>query len=246
MSEENFSVDSIWDASLKIQQSRHGYRFALDAILLAHFLRIEASENALEIGCGNGIIPILLSRLKKYRKIVAVEIQSELANLARVNVERNHAQQIEVIQADALQLREKLPAKAFDLVYSNPPYRKLGTGKLNPSREKAIARHEINLRLEDFVSLADHFLRNNGRLSVILPAFREKDLMQLLALERYFLSERQYVHSFRNDPPSFFLATAMKGPVKIHEIPPLIIYDKPGEYTAEMASLLTRPSESAG
>ncbi|MCI0416439.1 methyltransferase, partial [bacterium] len=152
MSEQNFSVDSVWDASLKIRQSRHGYRFALDAILLAHFLRIEAGEDALEIGCGNGVIPVLVSRLKKYRRIVAVEIQSELAHLAHANVERNHAQRIEVIQADALQLRKKLPAKAFDLVYSNPPYRKLGTGKLNPSREKAIARHEINLRLEDLAS----------------------------------------------------------------------------------------------
>ncbi len=186
MSEENFSIDSIWDASLKIQQSRTGYRFALDAVLLAHFLPIENDETALEIGCGNGVIPILISRLKKYQKIVAVEIQSQLADLARANVEQNHAEHIEIIHADAMQLRKIFSANSFDLLYSNPPYRKLGTGKLNPSREKAIARHEIHLKLEDLISVADYFLKPQGRLSVILPAFREKDWMELLSKQKYF------------------------------------------------------------
>ena len=210
MSKESFSIDSIWDPSLKIQQSRKGYRFALDAVLLAHFLQIKPTEIALEIGCGNGVIPILLSRLKKFRKIVAVEIQTELADLARTNVERNHAEQIEIMNADATQLHERLSANSFDLLYSNPPYRKLGSGKLNPSPEKAIARHEIHLKLEDLVSVADYFLKPDGRLSVILPTFRENDWMQLLSQWKYFLIEQQYVHSFRNEPAAFVLTRQTK------------------------------------
>ena len=242
MSEENFSIDSIWDTSLKIQQSRRGYRFALDAVLLAHFLRMENGETALEIGCGNGVIPILLSRLKKYRKIVAVEIQSELADLARANVQRNHAEHIEIIHADATQLHEILSANSFDLLYSNPPYRKLGTGKLNPSREKSIARHEIHLKLEDLISVADNFLKPEGRLSVILPTFRENDWMQLLSKQEYFLIERQYVHSFRNQEAAFVLTTAGRTAATLSEIEPLVIYEKRGEYTVQMAKLLTKPA----
>ncbi len=242
MSKESFSIDSIWDPSLKIQQSRKGYRFALDAVLLAHFLQIKPTEIALEIGCGNGVIPILLSRLKKFRKIVAVEIQSELADLARTNVERNHAEQIEIMNADATQLHERLSANSFDLLYSNPPYRKLGSGKLNPSPEKAIARHEIHLKLEDLVSVADYFLKPDGRLSVILPTFRENDWMQLLSQWKYFLIEQQYVHSFRNEPAAFVLTTANKNSKALSEIEPLVIYERPGEYTVQMAKLLTRPA----
>ncbi len=242
MSEENFSIDSIWDSSLQIQQSRNGYRFALDAVLLAHFLRIDTNEIALEIGCGNGVIPILLSRLKKFRRIVAVEIQSELADLALANVERNHAEQIEIINVDAKRLQERLPANSFDLIYSNPPYRKLGTGKLNPSREKAIARHEIHLKLKDLISVADYFRKPDGRLSIILPTFRENDWMQLLLQWKYFLIERQYVHSFREEAATFVLATASKNSKALSEMEPMVIYEKPGEYTAQMAALLTKPA----
>ncbi len=242
MSEENFSMDSIWDSSLQIQQSRSGYRFALDAVLLAHFLQIKPDEIALEIGCGNGVIPILLSRLKKYRRIVAVEIQSELSDLALANVERNHAEQIEIINMDAMQLQERLSANSFDLIYSNPPYRKLGTGKLNPSCEKAIARHEIHLKLKDLISVADYFLKPDGRLTVILPTFRENDWMQLLLQQKYFLIERRYVHSFRDEPATFVLATACKNSKALSEMEPLVIYERPGEYTAQMAKLLTKPA----
>ena len=242
MSKENFSIDSIWDSSLQIQQSRNGYRFALDAVLLAHFLRIETNEIALEIGCGNGVIPILLSRLKKFRRIIAVEIQSELADLALANVERNHGEQIEIINMDAMQLQERLSANSFDLIYSNPPYRKLGTGKLNPSREKAIARHEIHLKLKDLISVADHFLKPDGRLSVILPMFRENDWMQLLLQQKYFLIERQYVHSFRDEPATFVLATAGKISTTLKEIEPLVIYESNGKYTDQLAKLLTKPA----
>jgi tRNA1Val (adenine37-N6)-methyltransferase len=242
VSEENFSIDSIWDSSLQIQQSRKGYRFALDAVLLAHFLRIEVNEIALEIGCGNGVIPILLSRLKQFRKIVAVEIQLELADLARANVERNGAERIEIIHSDAKQLGERLAANSFDLLYSNPPYRELGSGKLNPSREKAIARHEIHLKLEDLISIADYFLKPEGRLSLILPTFRENDWMKLLAKHKFSLAARQYVHSFRDEEAAFVLATASRKSGGLIVLEPLVIYERPGEYTVEMVKLLTKPA----
>jgi tRNA1Val (adenine37-N6)-methyltransferase len=242
VSEEKFSFDSIWDSSLQIQQSKKGYRFALDAVLLAHFLRINANEIALEIGCGNGVISILLSRLKKFRKIVAVEIQSELADLARANVERNDIEQIEIIHADAMELGERLAANSFDLLYSNPPYRKVGSGKLNPSREKAIARHEIHLKLEDLISLADYFLKPEGRSSVILPTFREHDWMKLLAEKNFSLIQRQYVHSFRNEEAAFVLLSASRNSERLQELKPLVIYERVGVYTSEMARLLTKPA----
>ncbi len=240
MENKNYTVDSIWEPSIKILQSRKGYRFALDSILLAHFLVLNAKEEAIEIGCGNGIILILLSRLRKYKRLVGVEIQNELAELARLNVKENEIRNIEILHQDARQLPNTIPPHSFHLLYSNPPYRKVGTGKLNPSKEKAIARHELKMNLQDLVMLADQFLNDEGRLSVILPSFRETDWMKIIQDHQYSVSSRRYVHSFSDTPPTFVLLTATKGKSSMVELDPLTIYEEPGKYTHEMEALLTR------
>ena len=240
MNEEKYSVDSIWDPTIKIQQSRKGYRFAIDSVLLAHFLRLNADEEALEIGCGNGIILVLLSHLQKYKRLIGVEIQNELAELARLNIKNNHAERVEIIEADALELSERLQKNSFHLLYSNPPYRKFGTGRLNPSAEKAIARHEVRFKLNDLLNLAEEFLIDRGRLSVILPSFREEDWMELLVAAQYSVQTRQYVYSFPDTPPAFVLLNVVKHESTIDEMRPLTIYTEPGKYTHEMSALLTR------
>jgi tRNA1Val (adenine37-N6)-methyltransferase len=240
MKEKSYSVDSIWDDSIQIQQSRSGYRFALDAVLLAHFLQLNGDEIVLEIGCGNGIILVLLSRLKKYQRIIGVEIQHDLSELARKNIENNKSAGIEVIEGDIRELKNELPKKGFDLIYSNPPYRKIGTGKLNPSSEKAIARHELNLKLEDLIVIADELLKEDGRLSVILPAFREMDWMKLTEAGSYFIQARQYVHSFPKSPAAFVLCTVSRKKTQLEELRALTIYESRGKYTPEMAALLTK------
>jgi tRNA1Val (adenine37-N6)-methyltransferase len=237
--EKSYSVDSIWADSIQIEQSRNGYRFSVDAVLLAHFLQLNGSEKVLEIGCGNGIILVLLSRLKKYKHITGVEIQHELAELACKNVESNKAKRIEIIEADIRELKNKFPKKAFDLIYSNPPYRKIGTGRLNPSPEKAIARHEVNLKLEDLILVANELLKDDGFLSVILPSFREKDWMKLIEARSYFVHTRQYVHSFPKSPAAFVLCTAGRKNAPIEDLPPLTIYESRGKYTPAMSALLT-------
>jgi tRNA1Val (adenine37-N6)-methyltransferase len=240
LKEKSYSVDSIWDDSIQIQQSRTGYRFSLDAVLLAHFLRLNGNEKVLEIGCGNGIILVLLSRLKKYKHIIGVEIQHELAELARKNIENNKSKEIEIVEADIREFKNELPKKAFNLIYSNPPYRKIGTGKLNPSSEKAVARHEVNLKLEDLIVIADELLREDGRLSIILPSFREKDWMKLVEASSYFIQTRQYVHSFPKSPAAFVLYSVTRKKVAMEELPRLTIYESRGKYTPEMSALLTK------
>jgi tRNA1Val (adenine37-N6)-methyltransferase len=240
MIDNDFSVDSIWDSSIRIQQSKRGYRFGLDAVLLAHFLRLNADEEALEIGCGNGIILILLSRLQKYKRLVGIEIQKELADLAKLNIENNEAKNIEILHEDARELPSKLAQNTFHLIYSNPPYRKVGTGKLNPSKEKAIARHELHLTLKDLINLGNQLLTKEGRVSVILPWFREQEWLKLVKASDYSLQTRQDVHSFPNTPVAFVLTTVTKKKNRIEGLAPLTIYEKPGKYTREMEALLTR------
>lgn len=229
--------DSIWNKKVRIVQSKKGYRFALDAVLLAHFLRVEPGDHILEIGTGNGVIPILLSQLKSFCRLVAVEIQPELASLARRNVETNGAQNIEIIETDMRDLN--LAEASFDLIFSNPPYRKAGSGKLNPNSEKAIARHELKMRLADLFECAIKNLKPSGRLSLILPTFREQDFEALSEANGFVLLERQYIHSFASEAPVLFLGTIGREKRPLIEHASLTIYEAPGVYTSRTKALLT-------
>jgi tRNA1Val (adenine37-N6)-methyltransferase len=144
----------------------------------------------------------------------------------------------EVLEADIRDLKKLLPTNSFDLLFSNPPYRKAGTGKLNPSHQKAIARHEIRMTLEDLVSCAALFLKPKGRLSIVLPGFREADLTKLLDYSGFNYLRRRYVQSFAGEAPTFLLATMSRSSGILTELPPLVIYDSPGNYTTELQRML--------
>jgi tRNA1Val (adenine37-N6)-methyltransferase len=229
-----YTEDTIWAKDVRILQPKSGYRFAIDAILLAHFLQTDPHDEVLEIGTGAGVIPVLLSRLKKFKRLVAVEIQEELADLARTNIQLNQIPNVEIFHADIRDLQNA----SFDLIFANPPYRKTGSGKLNPNRQKAVARHELSLRLEDVFDCAAKFLKPNGRLSLILPAFREKDFLHLAGAHSMHLQQRRYVHSFAGEPAAFFLATLSRMKYAFEEGPPLLIYAAPGKYSEETDRLL--------
>ena len=236
------TADSVYRKDIKILQPITGYRFSIDSVLLAHFLRTNGTQNLLEVGSGSGIITVLLSALQKFESIVAVEIQEELASLCKTNFLRNHVNRGTVYAVNVKELDKFLAPKSFDLIYSNPPYRKMGSGKLNPSEQKAIARHEVMMKLSDLFACAETFLKPRGRLSVILPGFRQQDFHDLVKKFDFHLAVRQFIHSFRNGPPEFFLATVTRTPSNIQELPSLVIYTEPGKYTREMSRLLTDES----
>lgn len=235
------TLDSIWNEDIRIVQPKSGYRFTVDAVLLAHFLKSGSLDEALEIGAGTGVISILFSRLQPYKHLTAVEIQKELADLARQNLETNRVPSAIVLVVDARTLGRQFPLESWDLIFSNPPYRKVGMGKLNPDSQKAVARHELKLKLEDLFVCAAKFLKPAGRLSVILPDFREKDFRKLAGEHQFHWHELQYVHSFASESPCFFLATLGKQPDSFRHYPPITIYVAPGQYTSQMQRLLKKP-----
>src|SRR5262245_38110348 len=131
--DNDFTTDSIWSDRIRILQSRNGYRFALDSILLAHFLRTTSTDDVLEIGAGNGVIAVIMCNLQEWKSLIEVELQEQLAELCRKNFQRNELKNADVLQMDFKELHQSVPSNSFTLIYSNPPYRKLGAGKLNPS-----------------------------------------------------------------------------------------------------------------
>jgi tRNA1Val (adenine37-N6)-methyltransferase len=233
-----YTDDSILKREIRILQPELGYRFALDAVLLATFVKTKPTDSILEIGAGSGVVSILIASTHPYQSLSAVEIQQELAALCRKNFVINQLKNAVVYEEDMRNMDRLFAKESFDHIYSNPPYRKAGTGRLNPSAQKAVARHEIKMKLEDVFECADQFLKPDGHLTLILPMFREKDFQFLATQYNLHSAQHRYVHSFANQPPAFFLTTLSKNKGLFEELRPLVIYEKPGKYTLEMKRLL--------
>lgn len=231
-----YTEDSIYRKEIKILQPVNGYRFALDSVLLAHFIETGERDRILEVGAGSGVVTILVSAMKTFAAGFAVEIQPDLAELCRKNFERNGVRNVEVMEDDFKEI--PLPSHSLDLIYSNPPYRKAGSGKLNPSQQKSIARHEIKLKLDDLFRCSVNFLKEDGRLTLILPDYRVNDFTRLTEKYSMHLIEHQYVHSFADQAPAFLLATVSRAQREFHERGRIVIYEKPGVYTDEMKQLV--------
>ncbi|HLZ18980.1 MAG TPA: methyltransferase, partial [Smithellaceae bacterium] len=132
------TVDEILNGNLKIRQSKRGYRFNLDSLILAHFTAVKAGSLNLDMGCGNGIIALVLANRFPQTRWRGLEIQEGLAKLARKNVEQNGLEhQVIIDEGDARDYKKFYKAHTFDNIVFNPPYRKISSGRINPLREKA-------------------------------------------------------------------------------------------------------------
>jgi tRNA1Val (adenine37-N6)-methyltransferase len=222
------TLDSFFDGTLQVLQKRKGYRFSIDAILLSQFIRLQKDEKAIDLGTGCAILPLLLSKTTRAHSLVGIEIQKELADLARKNVELNRLKdRITILRHDFKKLRGVFLPGSFHVVFSNPPYRKYLTGRINPSLEKAIARHEIKGTLKDLIRAAAYLLPTKGRCYLIYSASRTIDL--LAALRHYQLEPKrlQLVHPRKGAAAKFILVESVKdGGVELKIKEPLIL-DEP-------------------
>jgi len=219
------TLDTFFDGRLQILQKKKGYRFSIDAVLLGQFSRIRKNEKVIDLGTGCGILPLLLSQNTKAHSFVGVEIQKELAELANKNVRLNHLEdRVWILQKDFRELKEAFPPGSFDVVLSNPPYRKYRTGRVNPAMDKAIARHEITGTLEDLISIASYLLPPKGRCYLIFPALRTVDLLVVLRSQKLEPKRLQFVHPHVGEEAKFILSESIKDSgVELKVIDPLIL-----------------------
>lgn len=167
----NETVDTFLNGKLGIIQSRRGYRFSVDALLLAEFVLTKDEDFVVDLGAGCGIISLFLAVKRKVGFIVGIELQKELASQARRNIALNELEgKVAIIQGD---LRHLPLTQGFaDVVVCNPPYRQRRSGRINPDTTKAIARHEIAANLDAILAAGKALLKREGRLTLIYPANR--------------------------------------------------------------------------
>ena len=238
MSED--SLDTLIDGKLRLYQSRMGYRFSLDALLLAHFVTINPHERIVDLGAGNGTIALLLSHLHPSASITALEVQPAMADRAKRSVALNGLEErVTVVSGDLREAQSLMAPSSFGAVVSNPPFRKAGSGRISPQREKQIARHEITGGLKDFLAAAAYLLRPKGRLALIYSTERAVELLAALRAAGLEPKRLRWVHSFAGDAALLLLVAAVKGGRSgVAVAPPLVIYRAGKEYSAEVAAIV--------
>lgn len=224
---------------LWVFQKKLGYRFSLDAVLLAGLSEIRTGEKVADFGTGCGIVSFILACRFPHCRITAVETQPTLVSLAERNVLLNGLEgQIEILPAEIQNLPEQFPTGSFQTIISNPPYRPLGSGRLNPVAEKAIARHELQGSLEMVAGTASHLLPAGGRLALIYPAWRLVHLCGVLRSHHLEPKKMRLIHSRPGEEAKLLWLEARKnGREELKILPPLMIYQRNGAYTIEMTEI---------
>ena len=224
------TLDAFYKGRVLVGQRREGYRFALDAPLLADFIRTKPGEEVLELGTGSGIIALLLGG-RAFSHLTAIELQPALAGLARRNIRRNGlGDRLTVLRAD---LRRYRPRRCFDVVFSNPPYIKKETGFLAASPEKSIAKHEIKCDILEVMRATSRLLKQGGRAYFVYPARRADDFAAAASESGLFLRRRRFVHPRQGEPAGLFLAEVRHERGPLREAAPLVLRDAAGRDTPE-------------
>jgi len=230
--------DTFFRGKLTVLQPRRGYRFSLDAPMLAGFLPPQPQTDALEVGTGSGIISLMGLALGRFRSVQAVEVQSRLCGLASRNARLNgFADRMRVICGDFLNLKHRLCNQS--LVFANPPYYPLGRGRLSALAEVRDARFETRMTLEAFLGALQVVLAPQGKACLILPVEREAEFMGLAGENALFPRRMRYVHSHAHDKAGRFLVQLQRRRGDVELQPPLVVFRAAGEYTPEMEALLS-------
>lgn len=232
--------DTFLNGGITILQHRKGYRFSIDAVLLAAFSAPGGKDRIVDLGTGCGIIPLILGQRHPAVRIAGIEVQPELAALAAQNVEANGMKdRVTIICGDMRLLSIQAVAGPVDLVISNPPYRKGRSGRVNPHPQRALARHEILATLQDVAAATARLLGIGGRFAIVYPAERITDLLTNLRSTGIEPKHIQAVHATGHDPARLVLVSGIKGGrpgAVIHE--PLVIYQPNGTYTETVQAML--------
>jgi tRNA1Val (adenine37-N6)-methyltransferase len=234
------TLDALLEGKLAIIQARNGYRFSLDSVLLAHFVRIKGKEKVVDLGSGNAPVALLLAARHPSVKVIGVEIQRQMVERARRAIELGHFEdRVEIIQGDVRKSLDPLCGQLYDLVVCNPPYRPRQTGRVNPNSEKRIARHEVFGELTDFLRAGAYLLRKGSAMGLVCPAWRSVDLIEGMRRQGLEPKRMRFVHSFEDAPASLILVEGSKGGGKQLDVAaPLIIYTKDRNYTPELRRIL--------
>ena len=239
---EKERIDDLQFRGLRLIQNPESFCFGTDAVLLAHFAAVKKNAVVCDLGTGTGILPILLYGRHEFLHCDAVEIQPEMADMARRSMELNtHTDKISVHCADLRHIKDILPADRYSTVVCNPPYKKSDSGEHNVTENRALSRHESTCTFSDVCSAASYLLKSGGRFATVNHADRIADIFETMRRFRIEPKRIRPVQSRPNIAPYIVLIEGVKdGKPYMNWEPTLIIYDENGNESPETKTIYHR------
>lgn len=229
-------IDELQRNGYRIIQNPERFCFGMDAVLLSGFARAKKQERCLDLGCGNGIIPILMEAKTEGKHFTGLEIQPESADMARRSVALNGLQdRIDIVEGDIKDASKIFGASSFHVVTTNPPYMSAQHGLTNLYEAKTIARHEVLCNLEDIIRESARLLMPGGRFYMVHRPFRLAEIISLMVQYRMEPKRMRLVYPYVDREPNMVLIEGLRGGKSRMTVEkPLIVYKEPGKYTDEI------------
>lgn len=225
---------------LKIIQNTDWFNFSLDSVLLSNFVSINKSTSKIIDFCtGNAPIPLILSTKTK-SKIIGVELQEEVYDLAKKTIDINNLQdQIEILNMNVKDLSKKYETDTFDVITCNPPFFKVkDNSKLNNNDIKTLARHEVEITLEDIFSLAKKLLKNNGIISIVHRPERMIEIINIMKKNNIEPKKIQFVYpKYKSEANILLIEGSKNANPGLKILPPLYVHDENGKYLEEIEAM---------
>lgn len=220
-------VDDLQIQGLELIQNPEGFCFGVDAVFLSDFARVKPGESVLDLGTGNGIIPILLSAKTEGKHFTGLEIQDKTADMARRSVAYNGLEdKVEIVTGDIKEAAELFKPAFFDVITTNPPYMLAEHGLRNPDSSKAIARHEVLCSLDDILRESMKLLQDKGRFYMVHRPFRLTEIMIKMNYYKIEPKRIQFIHPYIDKEPVLVLIEGVRGArSRVTVEPPIVIYE---------------------
>ena len=228
-------LDDLQRDGMKLIQRADVFRFGTDSVILADFAAPRPRDVAVDLGCGTGAIALLMAAHRPGLRVDAVELQPEIADMARRSVAWNRmADRVRVFQMDMREAWRTLGAGKYTLAVCNPPYGRRGAALESQNEARRLARHEGDLTPDDIARAASMLIKNGGRFCVVYPAPRAFELMRAMWENQLAPKRVRTVHGVAGRPPKFVLMDAVKGGGEgLHWLEPLILRNADGSYSEE-------------
>jgi len=229
-------IDDLQLNGLKIIQNNKDFKFGIDAVLLSNFSKIKKNSTVIDFGTGTGIIPILLSQKTNAKKIIGIDIQPKMIDMAKRSVTMNKlSDKIEMFLVDINNAVASFGSNFADAITCNPPYFEFGRAIKSTDSGRAISRHEIKITFEEIAYQSSKILKPYGNFYLVHRPCRLVDV--LLSLKKYNLEPKEikFISPNINKPPNLFLLKATKGgKSELKFLKSLYVYTLDGDYTKEI------------
>jgi len=240
---ENERIDDLEYKGLKIIQDKEGFCFGIDSVLLSDFAKnIKRNTRVIDLGTGTGIINLLLSAKTEANEFIGVEIQNDVADMAKRSVELNDLNnKIKIINENIINLKNIYDKKSFDVIVTNPPYKKNNTGIKNVENKKQISRHEITASLEDFIHIGSYLLKDYGEFYMVHRPERLVDIFNIMRKEKIEPKLIRFVYPKQGKKANMVLIKGVKlGNSFLDFSDNLYVYDNDGNYTEDILKIYNK------